>query len=114
MGGGRESQHFRDECNYVWSLLVLSNPLHSKSLQIEKGGASETLQDCLKQMDKTDRVTRSQTSENVRVPKKDKTNGFTYYGAKLWNRLPEEYKSLKQGSYKRVIKKWIIDNIPLA
>ena len=90
------------------------NHLLMKMQNIVKGGASETLNNNLKQIDKSDRITRSQTTETVRVPAKDKTNGFTYYGAKLWNKIPEEYKSLKAGSYKRVIKKWIIDNIPLA
>ena len=90
------------------------NHILMEMFNIEKGGASESLRDSLKQVNKSDRVTRSQTTETVKVPTKDKTNGFTYYGAKLWNRLPEEYKCLKPGSFKRIIKKWITDNIPLT
>ena len=81
---------------------------------VMKSGASETLHDCFTNVDKSDRVTRSQTSEAVKVPKKDKTNGFTYFGGKLWNSIPDEYKDLNPGSYKRAIKSWITDNIPLS
>ena len=54
----------------------------------------------------------SQTKNTVKVPVKDKKNGFNYYGAKLWNRIPNEFKSLNPESFKRALKTWIVDNIP--
>ena len=73
---------------------------------IIKGGASETLHDSFKQLDKSDRVTRSQTTETVKIPKNNRNNGFTYFGAKLWNKIPEEFKKMKPESFKTSIKKW--------
>ena len=81
---------------------------------IIRGGASETLHESLRQSDRSDRVTRSQTTDTVKIPMKSRNNGFTYFGAKLWNRIPEEYKNLKSGSFKTAVKEWITDNIPLA
>ena len=81
---------------------------------IIKGGASETLHDSFKSVEKSDRVRRRQTTHTLKIPMKDKRNGFTYYGAKLWNSIPEEYKNLTTGSFKAAVKKWISENIPSA
>ena len=79
---------------------------------IMKSGASESIEETLKITNRSDRITRSQTTNTVRVPRNTKNNGFTYYGAKLWNRIPEEYKTLQSASFKRAIKTWISENIP--
>ena len=79
---------------------------------IIQNGASESIKRSLEENNKTDRITRSQTTNTARVPKKDKKNGFTYYGAKLWNVLPEEFKRLNPDSFKRAVKQWIVTNIP--
>ena len=75
-------------------------------------GASESIEESLIVKNKSDRITRSQTTNTVKVPRNSKNNGFTYYGAKLWNRILEEYKSLKSTSFKAAIKTWITENIP--
>ena len=77
---------------------------------IIQNGASESILSSLTDDHKSDRITRSQ-STYTEGTKKDKMNGFTYYGAKLWNKLPDEFKGLNHESFKRAIKKWIIDNI---
>ena len=49
----------------------------------------------------------------VHVPKHVKCQGFTWYGAKMWNQLPFEIQELKNpNSFKEEIKKYIWDNIP--
>ena len=49
----------------------------------------------------------------VHVPNHVKCQGFTWYGAKMWNQLPVEIQELKNpDSYKDEIKKYIWDNIP--
>ena len=40
-------------------------------------------------------------------------DSFCYRGPSLWNKLPEELRtSTKIGSFKRNIKKWIVNNVP--
>lgn len=60
--------------------------------------------------------TRQNYSGNVTVPwvKKKKNQGFSTKGAKLWNLLPTQIKSLgRKKSFASSVKKWIIDNIPI-
>ena len=52
---------------------------------------------------------------NVKVPKVDhvKCEGFTWYGAKMWNQLPEEIKSIKKPKiFQARVKQYLWDIIP--
>ena len=61
---------------------------------------------------------RSQRSKNVKnvkvqVPDHVSCQGFGWYGAKMWNQLPNEIKELKDpDSFKVAIKRYIWENIP--
>ena len=104
----------------LWSLSGMQTVNHMavyhtirEMYNIVQNGASESIRNSLMERNVSDRLTRSQTTNTVKVPKKDKKNGFTYHGAKLWNRIPEEFKNLNSDSFKRAIKKWILENTPL-
>ena len=58
---------------------------------------------------------RSQRSKNVKVHVPDHVTcqGFVWYGAKLWNQLPNETKEVKDpDNFKVAIKRYIWENIP--
>ena len=50
---------------------------------------------------------------NIIVPAHTKCQGFTLYGAKMWNQLPVEIRELKNpDKFKDAVKRYIWDNIP--
>ena len=52
---------------------------------------------------------------NVKVPRVDhvKCEGFTLYGAKMWNQLPEEIKLIKEPKlFQSRVKEYLWNNIP--
>ena len=50
---------------------------------------------------------------NIIVPAHTKCQGFTLYGAKMWNQLPVEIRDLKNpDKFKDAVKRYIWDNIP--
>ena len=57
--------------------------------------------------------TRSTAYNDIRVPKKQKCIGFTYYGTKLFNQLPKNIKeTTNTKNFKNLVKDWIWENIP--
>ena len=57
----------------------------------------------------------SRRSNNVKVPRVDhvRCEGFSFYGAKMWNSLPEEIKATENSdNFKVKIKNWIWERIP--
>ena len=57
----------------------------------------------------------SETTNNLKVPvlPTTKCKGLTYYGAKLFNKLPCEMKEIKNRStFKHQEKDWVWNNIP--
>ena len=58
---------------------------------------------------------RSETKNDLKIPEKpmSKCKGFSYYGAKLYNKLPSDLKETTNvNSFKSVVKAWIWKNIP--
>ena len=58
---------------------------------------------------------RSLVKNDLKVPEKPKVKctGFTYYGSKLFNKLPCNIrKTMNIGTFKSLTKKWIWENIP--
>ena len=57
---------------------------------------------------------RSCTNNDLTVPARTRVDcqGFSYYAAKLYNKLPTDIRNAKESSYKIAVKKWIWDNIP--
>ena len=58
---------------------------------------------------------RSASTKNLKIPEKPNRgcSGFTYHGAKLFNKLPCNIKeTLNQTSFKAITKSWIWKNIP--
>ena len=62
-----------------------------------------------------ERVYSNRRKEDVKIPRVDHTScqGFSWHGAKLWNSLPENIKSIKNpDTFKLKIKDYIWDKIP--
>ena len=58
---------------------------------------------------------RSKSNKDLKVPEKPMTKctGFSYCGAKLYNKLPSDIKeSVNIKTFKSLIKNWIWKNIP--
>ena len=58
---------------------------------------------------------RSETRNDLKIPEKPikKSTGFSYSGAKIFNKLPSNIReTLNQCTYKALIKRWIWENIP--
>ena len=58
---------------------------------------------------------RSETNNYLKIPEKpmSKCKGFSYYGAKLYNKLPCDIKETTNvNSFKALVKAWIWKNIP--
>ena len=58
---------------------------------------------------------RSEKTNDQRIPEKPmlKYSGFTYFGAKLFNKLPSTIKeTVDPKTFKNLTKSWIWDNIP--
>ena len=78
-------------------------------------GSSEAIK--LKWMPEEERaypLRRNRMKEvKVNVPEHVKCQGFTLYGAKLWNWLPFEIREMEDSEkFKVAVKKFIWDNIP--
>ena len=82
---------------------------------ILSNNASESLRESLTRSKKVSKmVTRHQTKGGLEVPENAfKYNGFTYFGAKLWNQLPTSLKESNGESFKKGVKKWLMTNVPL-
>ena len=56
---------------------------------------------------------RSEKEQKVPKKPKNKCIGFSYYGAKLFNKLPSEIKEVRNSNkFKSLTKAWIWKNIP--
>ena len=57
---------------------------------------------------------RSTTNKDLIVPSKTRAScqGFSYFAAKLYNKIPTEIRNAKENIYKNSIKDWIWENIP--
>ena len=57
---------------------------------------------------------RSNTNNDLIVPSKTRANcqGFSYFAAKLFNKLPLKIRNSSQINFKKSVKEWIWDNIP--
>ena len=57
---------------------------------------------------------RSNTNNDLIVPSKTRAScqGFSYFAAKLYNKIPTEIRNAKENIYKKSIKDWIWENIP--
>ena len=76
-------------------------------------GSSEKIQE--KWLNSNVRVYSNRRQNNIQIPrvKHVKCQGFSWHGAKLWNKLPESIKSIQKPSiFKTKIKDWIWETIP--
>ena len=57
---------------------------------------------------------RSRANGVMLVPAKTRMScqGFSYYAAKLYNKLPMNFRTAKAASFKTLVKNWIWENIP--
>ena len=75
----------------------------------------EQLKNKLVQVQESGYALRSQSRGDLVIAQKPSRGcaGFTYFGPKLYNRLPKEMRDTREsGPFKRKIKKWVKDNIP--
>ena len=76
-------------------------------------GSSEKIQE--KWLNSNVRVYSNRRQNNIQIPrvKHVKCQGFSWHAAKLWNKLPENIKSIQKPSiFKDKIKDWIWETIP--
>ena len=76
-------------------------------------GSSNTIQE--KWKPNNERPYSNRRKNNVQVPRVNhvKCQGFSWYGAKLWNSLPEEIKTINEPKLFQIkIKKHIWESIP--
>ena len=77
--------------------------------------SSEQLKNKLVQVQESGYALRSQSRGDLVIAQKPSRGcaGFTYFGPKLYNRLPKEMRDTREsGPFKRKMKKWVKDNIP--
>ena len=77
--------------------------------------SSQRIQDKWMPKEEKPYCTRSVTNQNVLVPNKPKKKclGFSYYGAKLYNKLPLEIRETNSPTtFKAKMKSWIWTHIP--
>ena len=57
---------------------------------------------------------RSTTNKDLIVPSKTRAScqGFSYFAAKLYNKIPTEIRNAQENIYKKSVKDWIWENIP--
>jgi hypothetical protein len=94
---------------------MMSYHILMETYNIVRCGASETINEVLRESERSTHVTtRIQTRGDLFVPDNcDKWNGFSYYGAKLWNQLPVSLRESKTDmSFKTGVKEWLKLNIP--
>jgi hypothetical protein len=118
--GYKMKDHIRREKIWEESGMMTINHMVCYHLIMEtnnviKFSASEELRERLIRHNDSQHVTRTKTRGDLMVPENvEKLNGFTYYGAKLWNRLPMNLReTLSVGAFKNGAKKWLKKNIPL-
>ena len=76
-------------------------------------GSSNKIQE--KWMPNNEKSYSNRREHNVKVPRVDhvKCEGFTLYGAKMWNQLPEEIKLIKEPKlFQSRVKEYLWNNIP--
>ena len=88
-------------------------PYQPHAFNVIHFGSSEILQE--KWKPKKERVYSDRRKLDVKVPKVNhvRCQGFSWFGAKMWNNLPEEIKSMTNpDTFKDRIKQHIWDTIP--
>ena len=76
-------------------------------------GSSNKIQE--KWMPNNEKSYSNRREHNVKVPRVDhvKCEGFTLYGAKMWNQLPEDIKLIKKPKlFQNRVKEYLWANIP--
>ena len=84
-----------------------------EAFNIINNGSAEKIQE--KWMPGIEKHYSNRRQFDVKVPSVDhvRCQGFTWFGAKLWNSLPEEIKSIKNpDTFKMKIKNYIWEKIP--
>ena len=84
-----------------------------EAFNIIRFGSSSVIQE--KWLQKSNSGYSSRRPNDVKVPKVDhkRCQGFSWFGAKLWNSLPEEIKAIQKPSvFKSKIKEYISNHIP--
>ena len=82
---------------------------------VVRNSSSEQIKLKWERKNENNRILRSDTRNDTKVPKKpkNKCKGFTYFGSKLLNYVPCDIKETKNSSdFKSKIKEWIWKNIP--
>ena len=84
-----------------------------EAFNVIRYGSSKTIQD--KWTLNSGNPYSNRRIHNVKVPRVNhvKYQGFSWYGAKMWNQLPEEIKAIEKPKlFKERVKEYIRDNIP--
>ena len=84
-----------------------------EAFNIIRFGSSSVIQE--KWLQKSNGGYSNRRPNDVKVPKIDhvKCRGFSWFGAKLWNSLPEEIKAIqKPNVFKIKVKEYISNHIP--
>ena len=84
-----------------------------EAFNIIRFGSSSVIQE--KWLQKSNSGYSNRRPNDVKVPKIDhiKCQGFSWFGAKLWNSLPEEIKAIQKISvFKGKVKEYISNHIP--
>ena len=84
-----------------------------EAFNIKHFGSSEKIQE--KWVPENQRLYSNRRLHDVKVPKVDhvRCQGFSWYAAKLWNKLPEIIESIQKPSiFKTKKKDWIWETIP--
>ena len=95
-------------CNYHTILEAYNVVKNSSSEQIKRKWSYRYENKC---------ILRSETNNDLKVPvlPSSKCKGFTYYGAKLFNKLPCAMKETTNGNkFKHLAKAWVWNNITQA
>ena len=78
-----------------------------------KSNSSEQIK--MKWVDESENTYSLRNKNDLRIPEKPsiKCNAFTYYGGKLYNKLPRSIKeTLNNSTFKILTKEWVWKNIP--
>ena len=83
---------------------------------VVQNASSQTIQDKWMSREEKPYCLRSKTNQEILVPNKPKKKclGFSYYGAKIYNKLPLDIRETKNATtFKAKMMSWIWINIPL-
>ena len=84
-----------------------------KAYNIIHHGSSEAIQKNGNKKSQDPLTKGRQNQVKIHVPVNTSCQGFTFYGAKLWNQLPLEIRDIKNpDTFKTAVKKYIWDYIP--